>query len=142
MKTVISATLIVIITSLNSSSDAKSLKEDTQQNNNKNQLGVNLKAIKLAPSHRYPYIDNWWSKGYTGKKGVLGIIDEGVDPTHPALKGKTIIFRKEEGALYHKFLVWRVFMQVKTNNIKELPMMSPSLFPDPQEKRLLTLIVF
>lgn len=69
-----------------------------------NHLGVNLKAIKLAPSKRYSTIDNWWSNGFTGKKGVLGIIDKGVDPTHPALQGKTIIFRQEEDSSKLRFL--------------------------------------
>lgn len=76
----------------------------TKESKNEHHLASNLKVIKIASSSKYPDVENWWSKGFTGKKGVLGIIDEGVDPTHPALKGKTIVFRKEEGANYHKFL--------------------------------------
>lgn len=57
-------------------------------------------AILLRPSDIYPSVSNWWAQGFTGKQGVIGLIDSGIAIEHPSLSGKTIILRKEAGSGY------------------------------------------
>ena len=49
-------------------------------------------------------VDDWWANGYTGQHGVLGLIDDGVDPNHPSLANKTLLVRKEAGSNYTNYL--------------------------------------
>ncbi|ARB93942.1 S8 family serine peptidase [Legionella longbeachae] len=64
------------------------------------ELDTTTQALKLAPSSVYPNVDNWWAHGYTGQKGIIGIIDTGVDPLHPALSNKRLIVRQDVGSGY------------------------------------------
>lgn len=68
------------------------------------ELDKSAQILKLAPSSLYPDVNNWWAHGFTGKKGILGLIDTGVDEQHPALSGKQFIVRKEQGSDYSNFL--------------------------------------
>lgn len=68
------------------------------------ELDISTQSIKLAPSSYYPNLSNWWDAGFTGKSGVLGLIDTGVDPLHPGLSNKTLIIRKEAGSQYENYL--------------------------------------
>ncbi len=64
------------------------------------ELDITAQAIKLAPSLYYPDVKNWWAHGYTGSQGIIGLIDDGVDPDHPILADKHLRVRKEEGSRY------------------------------------------
>ncbi len=66
----------------------------------KAELEASAQSIKLTPSTFYPNLSNWWDAGYTGQHGVLGLIDTGIDPTHPALVNKTLVIRQENGSFY------------------------------------------
>lgn len=66
------------------------------------EMEVSAQAIKLMPSPAYPQVNNWWDHGYTGKQGVIGLIDSGVAIEHPGLSNKTIILRKEKGSGFSK----------------------------------------
>lgn len=68
------------------------------------ELDVTTQILKLAPSSFYPDVNNWWAHGFTGKKGILGLIDTGVDEQHPALSNKQFIVRQEPGCDYSKFI--------------------------------------
>ncbi|WP_419420804.1 S8 family serine peptidase [Legionella sp. D16C41] len=49
---------------------------------------------------RYPGIDLWWQHGFKGYQGVLGLIDSGISPEHPALAGKKVIINKTSDSHY------------------------------------------
>ncbi|MCW8409285.1 S8 family serine peptidase [Legionella sp. PATHC035] len=68
------------------------------------ELDVNAQVIKLAPSSFYPNVNNWWAHGYTGQKGIVGIIDTGVDPLHPSLSNKKLIAQQDVGSGYSNHL--------------------------------------
>ncbi|MBA2652779.1 MAG: S8 family serine peptidase [Tatlockia sp.] len=67
------------------------------------ELDITTQAIKLAPSSYYPNVKNWWANGYTGAKGIIGLIDDGVDPDHPILADKHLKVRKEDGSRYSDY---------------------------------------
>ena len=68
------------------------------------ELEVTAQVLKLAPSSFYPNVSNWWDHGYTGQKGIIGIIDTGVDPLHPALSSKRLIVHQELGSGYSNII--------------------------------------
>ncbi|STY28623.1 subtilisin-like serine protease [Legionella wadsworthii] len=45
----------------------------------------------------------WWKHGYTGQNTVVGLIDSGIAPDHPALQNKKIIINKTSSAHYHDY---------------------------------------
>ncbi|MBA2709360.1 MAG: S8 family serine peptidase [Tatlockia sp.] len=67
------------------------------------ELDITTQAIKLAPSSFYPEVNNWWAHGYNGSKGVIGLIDDGIDPKHPVLAQKKMVIRKEGGSRYSDY---------------------------------------
>jgi serine protease AprX len=67
------------------------------------ELDITTQAIKLAPSSYYPDVKNWWAHGYNGSKGVIGLIDDGIDPNHPVLAQKKMVIRKEGGSRYSDY---------------------------------------
>ncbi|MBA4696961.1 MAG: S8 family serine peptidase [Legionella sp.] len=67
------------------------------------ELEVTEQAILLRPSETYPLVNNWWAHGYSGKGGIIGILDSGIATDHPSLKDKKIYVRKEIGSQYEVF---------------------------------------
>lgn len=67
------------------------------------ELDITAQTLELAPSTFYPNVNNWWANGYTGRKGVIGLIDDGLATEHPGLANKKVIVRKEDGSLYTHF---------------------------------------
>lgn len=67
------------------------------------ELEVSAQSMLLTSSNAYPNINNWWSQGYIGKNGVIGLIDSGVDVMHPGLLKKNIIVRQEAGSQYELY---------------------------------------
>lgn len=68
------------------------------------ELDISTQAILLTPSEIYPTINNWWEHGYTGEKGIIGLLDQGIDVTHPALAQKKFLIRTEIGSQYDHYL--------------------------------------
>ncbi|MBA2649083.1 MAG: S8 family serine peptidase [Legionella sp.] len=68
-------------------------------------IEINSITNKPKNSFRYPGVSKWWSQNFIGQSGVIGIIDSGIDPTHPALISKKIIINKTKHSgfgSYHK----------------------------------------
>lgn len=57
-------------------------------------------ATKPKVPFRYPGIDLWWENGYKGQSGVIGLIDSGIAPDHPALAAKNVIINKSQLSKY------------------------------------------
>ncbi|STX28822.1 subtilisin-like serine protease [Legionella beliardensis] len=89
---------------LNKLANHSAVAQISANNLGKTELDISTQILKLRPSKTYPEVKNWWDHGYIGCKGVIGLIDDGLDPTHPALANKTLIVRKEGGSLYSNFL--------------------------------------
>lgn len=68
------------------------------------ELDITAQILKLAPSDSYREVNNWWAHGYTGKKGIVGLLDTGIDPLHPALADKHVIVRQESGSAYSAYI--------------------------------------
>ncbi|CDZ77620.1 Serine protease AprX [Legionella massiliensis] len=84
--------------------DHPAVAQITVNNAGTKELDITTQALKLTPSVFYPNVSNWWAQGYTGQKGVIGVIDDGIAAEHPNLTNKRIIIRKEDGSLYNRFL--------------------------------------
>lgn len=67
------------------------------------EIEISSQAILLAPSSAYPNINNFWANGYTGQSGIIGLIDSGVDTTHPGLAGKRFIIDKEANSEFDNY---------------------------------------
>lgn len=52
---------------------------------------------------RYPGMAKWWAKNFKGQSGIIGLIDSGIAPDHPALIGKRVIINKSEGSGYDQY---------------------------------------
>ncbi len=67
-------------------------------------IEVSPQSVRPAPAvkvpFRYPGIDLWWEHGFKGQSGVLGLIDSGIAPDHPAFLGKKIIINKTPSSHY------------------------------------------
>lgn len=100
----VAVTLPANLYDLNRIANHKAVAQISFNNPSTQELDVSVQAIKLAPSSSYLDVNNWWAHGYTGKKGVLGLIDDGVDPTHPDLANKQLIVRTENGSHYEDFI--------------------------------------
>jgi serine protease AprX len=59
-------------------------------------IEISLHTKKPKIQYRYPGIDKWWAKNYKGQSGIIGIIDSGLAPDHPALATKKIIINQTE----------------------------------------------
>ena len=59
------------------------------------ELEMSAQSILLTSSPTNPVVSNWWDHGYTGQRGVIGLIDSGVAVKHLGLINKKIIVRKE-----------------------------------------------
>ncbi len=69
----------------------------------KEEMEVSAQSILLAPSVFYPEVNNWWQQGYTGRNGIVGLIDSGVATEHPGLAKTNIIVRQDEDSDYSKY---------------------------------------
>ncbi len=67
------------------------------------ELEVSAQSILLSSSPTNPVVNNWWDHGYTGQRGVIGLIDSGVAVKHIGLLNKKIIMRKEVGSGYSDY---------------------------------------
>ncbi len=68
------------------------------------ELEVSAQSLLLTPSDVYPTANNWWLAGYTGKHGIVGLIDSGIAVEHPGLADKNIIVRQDADSHYSKYL--------------------------------------
>lgn len=60
-------------------------------------------ASQSTVSARYPGIELWRKHGFNGQTGVLGLIDSGIAPDHPALSDKQIIINKNPSSGYQDY---------------------------------------
>ncbi len=67
------------------------------------ELEVSAQSLLLVPSPINPVVNNWWENGYTGRRGIIGLIDSGVAVKHAGLLKKKIIVRKEADSGYYDF---------------------------------------
>lgn len=63
-------------------------------------IEISSESSKPKVPFRYPGIDLWWEHGYKGQNEVVGLIDSGIAPDHPAFKGKKIIINKSAHSDY------------------------------------------
>lgn len=68
------------------------------------ELEVSEQSILLRPSPSNSVVNNWWEHGYTGQRGIIGLIDSGVAVKHLSLSNKKIIVRKEEDSGYSDYV--------------------------------------
>lgn len=59
------------------------------------EMEMSAQSMLLISSPTNPVVSNWWDHGYTGQRGVIGLIDSGVAVKHLGLINKKIIVRKE-----------------------------------------------
>lgn len=67
------------------------------------ELEVSAQSLLLTSSPTHPSVSNWWDHGYTGSRGVIGLIDSGVATKHLGLANKKIIVRKEPDSGYFDY---------------------------------------
>lgn len=67
------------------------------------ELEVSAQSILLTSSPTHPSVSNWWDHGYTGSRGIIGLIDSGVAVKHLGLLNKKIVVRKEPDSGYFDF---------------------------------------
>ena len=67
------------------------------------ELEMSAQSMLLISSPTNPIVSNWWDHGYTGQRGVIGLIDSGVAVKHLGLVNKKIIVRKEPESGFYNY---------------------------------------